>query len=123
MNASEAWRTRTFGLIVGAFLLLSVSYHGIIIHFVPMLTDRGVAAQSAALAMSLGAVGAVLGGVGAGCLLDRFFAPYVAAYFLCGAAVDFPAVEWGRRPRVRCHGPVGPGYGRGTKYHGLHGES
>jgi MFS family permease len=31
MNASEAWRTRTFGLIVSAFFLLSMSYHGIMI--------------------------------------------------------------------------------------------
>ncbi len=87
MNGSEAWHTGTFWLMVGAFFLLSVSFHGIVIHFVPMLTDRGVTAQSAAFAASLGAVGALLGGVGAGYLLDRFFAPYVAVYFLCGAAL------------------------------------
>ena len=87
MNGSEAWHTGIFWLMVGAFFLLSVSFHGIVIHFVPLLTDRGVTAQSAAFAASLGAVGALLGGVGAGYLLDRFFAPSVAVYFLCGAAL------------------------------------
>ena len=59
----------------------------IIIHLVPLLTDRGVSAQSAALVMSLGAVGGMLGRVGGGYLLDRFFAPYVAVCFFCGSAL------------------------------------
>jgi len=87
MDGSAAWHTGAFWLMVGAFFLLSVSFHGVVIHFVPMLTDRGISAQSAALAVSMSAVGALLGGVGAGYLLDRFFAPYVAVYFFCGAAL------------------------------------
>jgi cyanate permease len=87
VNSSEVWYTRTFWLMINAFFLMSVSFHGIAIHFVPMLTDRGVSAQSAALAVSMSAVGALLGGVGAGYLLDRFFAPYVAVGFLGGAAL------------------------------------
>jgi MFS family permease len=87
MNGSAAWHTSAFWLMVGAFFLLSVSFHGVVIHFVPMLTDRGISTQSAALAVSMSAVGALLGGVGAGYLLDRFFAPYVAVYFFCGAAL------------------------------------
>jgi MFS family permease len=87
MNSREVWYTGTFWVMVGAFFLMSVSFHGYLIHLVPMLTDRGVSAQSAALAVSLGAVGALLGRVGTGYLLDRFFAPYVAVCFFCGAAL------------------------------------
>jgi MFS family permease len=87
MDGREAWHTGTFWLMLSAFFLLSVSFHGYIVHLVPLLTDRGDSAQSAALVVSLGAAGAVLGRVGAGYLLDRFFAPYVAIGFFCGFAL------------------------------------
>jgi MFS family permease len=83
----ETWHTGTFWLMVGAFFLQSVGFHGYYLHLVPLLTDRGVSAQSAALVLSLGAVGATLGRVGGGYLLDRFFAPYVAVCFFCGSAL------------------------------------
>src|SRR5262249_1600187 len=81
VSSHEAWPTGTFWLLLSAFFLLSVSFHGYIVHLVPLLTDRGASAQSAALVVSLGAAGAVLGRVGAGYLLDRFYAPYVAIGF------------------------------------------
>ncbi|MBI3304546.1 MAG: MFS transporter [Deltaproteobacteria bacterium] len=87
LNCREAWHTSTFWLMLSAFFLMSVSFHGYLIHLVPMLTDRGVSAQSAAMVMSLGAVGILLGRVGTGYLLDRFFAPYVAICFFCGFAL------------------------------------
>jgi MFS family permease len=87
MSSHEAWHTGAFWLMLSAFFLLSVSFHGYIVHLVPLLTDRGTSAQSAALVVSLGAAGAVLGRVGAGYLLDRFFAPYVAMCFFCGFAL------------------------------------
>lgn len=87
LSCGEAWHTNTFWLMVGAFFLMSVSFHGQVIHLVPLLTDRGVSAQGAALAMSLGAAAGLLGRVGAGYLLDRFFAPHVAIGFFCGAAL------------------------------------
>jgi len=87
LSCHEAWQTGAFWLMVGAFFLQSVGLHGYLIHLVPMLTDRGVSAQSAALVMSLGAVGGVLGRAGGGYLLDRFFAPYVAVCFFCGSAL------------------------------------
>jgi len=87
MDSREAWHTGTFWFMISGFFLLSVSFHGYIVHLVPLLTDRGASAQSAALILSLGAAGVVLGRVGAGYLLDRFFAPYVAASFFGGFAL------------------------------------
>jgi MFS family permease len=87
LSCHEAWHTGVFWLMVGAFFLQSVGFHGYLIHLVPLLTDRGVSAQSAALVMSIGAVGGNLGRVGGGYLLDRCFAPYVAACFFCGSAL------------------------------------
>ena len=87
MSSHEAWHTGTFWLMLGAFFLISVSFHGYIVHLVPLLTDRGTSAQSAALVVSLGATGAVLGRVVGGYLLDHFFAPYIAIGFFCGFAL------------------------------------
>jgi MFS family permease len=87
LSSHEARHTATFWLLVSAAFLVSASFTGCLIHLVPLLTDRGVSAQSAALATSVGAGGALLARAGAGYLLDRFFAPYVAVFFFCGSAL------------------------------------
>jgi cyanate permease len=73
--------------MIGAFFLMSVVFHGCIIHLVPLLTDRGLSAQSAALAASVLGTGALAGRVGVGYLLDRLFAPSVAVCFFCGSTL------------------------------------
>ncbi len=78
LSNREAWRSGTFWLIVAAFFLMSVSFHGCFIHLVPMLTDRGVPGRQAVLAISLLAVGSMTGRLCAGYLLDRFFGPPIA---------------------------------------------
>lgn len=87
LSSYEACKLGVFWLIFAAFFLMSVSVHGCLIHLVPMLTDRGFSAQSAAFATSLLGGALLVGRVGAGYLLDRFFASSVAIGFLSGAAV------------------------------------
>jgi MFS family permease len=89
MSPHEAWHTGTFWLMVSAFFLVSASVHGCLLHLSPLLTDRGLSPQSAALAASLLGGAVLLGRVGAGYLLDRFFASAVAVSFFCGAALGF----------------------------------
>ncbi len=74
LSSREARRTATFWVLVSAAFLISASFVGCLIHLVPLLTDRGVSAQSAAWATSVGAGGALLARAGTGYLLDRFFA-------------------------------------------------
>lgn len=87
LSSHEAWRVTTFWRIVLAFFFMSVSVHGCLIHLVPMLTDRGLSDQSAALATSLLGGALLVGRVGAGYLLDRFTASSVTTGFLVGAAL------------------------------------
>jgi nitrate/nitrite transporter NarK len=89
MSAQDAWGTSTFWIMVSAFFLMSASVHGCLIHLVPLLTDRGVSPQSAALATSLLGIALLLGRGGTGYLLDRFFASTVAVCFFCGATLGF----------------------------------
>jgi len=87
MTGPEAWHIITFWQVVLAFFFMSVSVHGCLIHLVPMLTDRGLSDQSAALATSLLGGALLVGRVGAGYLLDRLAAASVAIAFLAGASL------------------------------------
>lgn len=87
----DARRTATFWLMVGAIFLVSASVHGCVLHLAPLLSDRGVSPQRAALAISFTGSAILIGRVGSGYLLDRFFAPRVAMCIFgataCGIAL------------------------------------
>jgi predicted MFS family arabinose efflux permease len=81
LSAAEASRTVSFWLILIAFLLVGVGIASVLAHLVPMLTDRGISPQVAAWCQTSLGVGLIFGRVLSGYLMDRFFAPYVAAIF------------------------------------------
>jgi MFS family permease len=87
LSWSEARHGWTFWIMVSAFCLVGASAQGCVVHISAMLTDRGSTAQTAALASSLAGGALLIGRVGAGYLLDRFFAPHVAIIFFAGAAL------------------------------------
>jgi predicted MFS family arabinose efflux permease len=83
----EARHAPTFWLLFFAFILVSASVQGCFTHIAAILADRGTSAQAAALATSLFGGGLLVGRTGLSYLLDRFFAPRVAAViFACAAA-------------------------------------
>jgi predicted MFS family arabinose efflux permease len=84
MTASEAVRERNYWLILLSFALVGVGITAVLAHLVPMLIGRGMAPATAALCMSALGFGLIFGRILAGYLMDRFFAPYVAAVFLTG---------------------------------------
>jgi MFS family permease len=85
--AKEAWRTGTFWLLASAFFLVSASVQGCVVHLAAMLSDRGVNVQTAALGSSLVGAAVLIARVGIGYLLDRIFAPRLAA--LCFTSTAF----------------------------------
>lgn len=87
LSPSEALRTRTFWSMGTAFFLMSLCAIGIMIHLVPLLLDRGLSAEYAAWAMSVFGVALFVGRIACGAVLDRFFAPFVAAAFFSLAGV------------------------------------
>jgi MFS family permease len=82
-----ALRGATLWTLLAALLLVSAASQGCLIHLVPLLTDRGLSAEWAALAASLFGVTNLVGRLAGGYLLDRVFAPYVVVASLAGAAV------------------------------------
>jgi sugar phosphate permease len=89
---TEAWRTKTFWYLCVAFFLLSIAVHGFLIHFIPLLTDRGISGQKAAFFLSLLAVGSIMGRGVAGffAIRPKLFWPWDRSMWL------WPP-SWGRR--------------------------
>jgi MFS family permease len=84
---AETMRQGQFWLMLAAFLLIGVAVQSLILHLVPMLVMRDVEPMRAAQAQSLVAAALIVGRLGAGILMDRFFAPRVAIAFLVGPVV------------------------------------
>jgi MFS family permease len=83
----EAIRSPAFRGIVLGFFLFSLSLNGCVAHLAPLLSDRGLSAQQAALAASILGGFTMAGRLLTGWLLDRYFAPRVAAAFFVVAAL------------------------------------
>jgi predicted MFS family arabinose efflux permease len=79
LSVAESLRSSSFWLIAASVLLVVTTINGIVGHLVPMLTDRGLNVGQAAATLSAVGISTIAGRLAAGYLLDRFFAPYVAA--------------------------------------------
>jgi MFS family permease len=93
LTLAEALRTRTFWQLCAIFFAVSACANGASSHLAPMLTDKGMAGRTAALAASLFGAATILGRVGNGYLVDRFFAPHIAAGLFAGAVLGL-AMLW-----------------------------
>ena len=80
-------RKPVFWVLLAGFFLFSVSVNGSVAHLVPVLTDRGITSETAALAASMMGVLTLLGRLVTGVLLDRFAGSRVTGIFFAIAAV------------------------------------
>ncbi len=79
MGRRAALATRTFWTIVFGFGATAIACSALLVHLVPMLRDAGLDGGRAARIAALVGVGVIVGRIGIGWLIDRAFAPYVAA--------------------------------------------
>jgi MFS family permease len=75
-----------FWILVAVLFCISITQNGAVTHLSALLTDRGLDPDRAAIAVSALGGAALLGRLGTGWLVDRFFAPYVSFALLMGAA-------------------------------------
>jgi MFS family permease len=95
MTWRDARHSKAFLLMVGAIVLVGASVHGCVLHLVPMLGDQGVSPNRLALATSFLGIALLIGRVGSGYLLDRFFAPRVAMCLFGAAACGVALLRTG----------------------------
>ena len=74
----EGLRSAAFWIIVAILFVSAISMNGAISQLSAMLTDRGITAKGAAWCASVLGASSLLGRVGVGRMLDRFFGPRVA---------------------------------------------
>ena len=86
VSVSAALRSRAFWIILVVLFAASLGQNGAITHLAALLSDRGISAATAALAVSVLGAATLLGRLITGWLLDRFFAPRVALCLLAAAA-------------------------------------
>lgn len=81
LTTGQALRSATFWKLALSFFLVALAAGGTVAHIVPLLTDRGLPAQRAAMALTAAGVALIAGRLLSGYLLDRVFAPIVATVF------------------------------------------
>jgi predicted MFS family arabinose efflux permease len=81
LEVREALRDRRFWLIACALLLVSTVTQGLVVHTVPLLTDNGYSPEAAATLMIAVGLSTMAGRLLSGYLVDKIFAPFVAATF------------------------------------------
>jgi predicted MFS family arabinose efflux permease len=86
-SVSEGLRSWVFWIIIAVLFCVSLGQNASIAHLAALLTDRGVPAASAALAISVLGGATLLGRILTGWLLDRYFAPRVAFCLLATSAL------------------------------------
>ena len=114
-SVSEAARTSAFWIMLFAFFLLTASVHACFLHLPEILTDRGSAARMAALASSVLGVGVFVGRVSSGYLMDKFFAPRVAATLFSAVAIGIAFLAMGHGIQSAFVGAVLVGLGTGAE--------
>jgi MFS family permease len=86
-SVQQGLRSRAFWILVAVLFLASLCQNGVVTHLSALLTDRGVAAGGAAIAISTMGASSLIGRLAAGWLLDRFFAPRVGCGLLLCATL------------------------------------
>ena len=81
LEVREVLGGRRFWLIACALLLVSTVTQGLVVHTVPLLTDKGYSPDTAATLMIAVGLSTMAGRLLSGYLVDRIFAPFVAAFF------------------------------------------
>lgn len=100
-SRSEALRTRVFWTLAGCFIAVAAGASALVVHLVPMLRDTGLDAATAARVASVIGIGIILGRLLIGWLIDRVFAPRVAAVIFLIAAGGCLLLAYGGASHAR----------------------
>jgi cyanate permease len=109
----EGVASRAFWILAVVLFCSSIAQNGAITHLAALLTDRGVSAGGAALALSaLGGAG-LAGRIATGWLIDRFFAARVSFVLLAVAAAGTYILSWADTLPAGVLGAALVGFGMG----------
>ena len=90
-----ALTSRIFWTIALGFAAIAIAVSALVVHMVPLLRDAGMPPLQAATVASFTGFGVLLGRLVIGWLIDRFFAPHVAAIVFTLTAVGCLLLVYG----------------------------
>ncbi len=96
-------------------MIVSAAAGGTIAHIVPLLADRGIATSTATAVLSSAGLALVAGRLFAGYLLDRIFAPYVAAVFFLAPMIGIALLLFTSAASVAAIATILVGIGLGAE--------
>jgi len=79
---NAAKKSGEFKLLSAAVFCLALGVGGLLVHFVPILSESGISKSRAAEIAGIMGAAIILGRIVIGAVVDRVFAPYVAATFI-----------------------------------------
>jgi MFS family permease len=115
LSVREVLRGSRFWLLALSVLCVSTVVNGFGVHIVPLLTDRGLSPAVATSMLGVFGLGTLGGRLLSGYLVDRFFAPYIAAVFFLLGAVGIGLITSGAGGAVPTFGIVLLGIAAGTE--------
>ena len=115
MPVGEAVKGFRFWTILVCVFMVAASVNGSIAHIVPILTDRGISPAMATSLLSVTGIALIGGRILSGFILDRFFAPYVAACFFLLPLTGVGLLSSGAAGIVPLLGTVCLGLGLGSE--------
>lgn len=115
LSVREVLMGSRFWLLALSVLCVSTVVNGFGVHIVPLLTDRGLSPAVATSMLGVFGLGTLGGRLLSGYLVDRFFAPYIAAVFFLLGAVGIGLITSGAGGAVLTFGIVLLGIAAGTE--------
>ncbi|WP_254063864.1 MFS transporter [Granulicella sp. S190] len=115
LSVRSAFTSSAFWLLCGITVLSAFSENGLVTNLAAILSDHGVTAQSAALALSVRGAAGILGRLGVGLLIDRFSPQRIQTMILALAATGTLVLAFAGSPAIALSGAVLLGIGLGSE--------
>ncbi len=114
LTLRQALRDPTFWTLAAVFVLAAAAVNGLTVSFIPMLIEAGKTPAAAGALTALIGASVVVGRLTTGFLIDRLFAPRVAAAVFALAALAL-LIFWSAGPAVAALAAVGLGLALGAE--------
>jgi len=115
LSVRGAFASAAFWMLCAITMLSAFSENGLVTNLAAVLTDHGVTAKSAALALSVRGGAGILGRLGVGFLIDRFSPQRIQTMILALAAVGTLMLALAGSPAIALAGAVLLGVGLGSE--------
>jgi predicted MFS family arabinose efflux permease len=115
IGVRSALASAAFWLLCGITVLSAFSENGLVTNLAAILTDHGVTARSAALALSVRGGAGIIGRLGVGLLIDRFSAQRIQTCILLLAAIGTLVLAFAGSSVVALVGAMFLGVGLGSE--------